>query len=112
MSPPPTPNMTPEQLQQQKIMKVMMVVLFPLMLYKAPSGLTLYIFTSSCIGILESRYIRQHITELELNPPKPRDPGDKKPKDRLARMWADKLEAARAKRAQQQQGQRSFKKRK
>jgi YidC/Oxa1 family membrane protein insertase len=112
MSPPPTPNMTPEQLQQQKIMKVMMVVLFPLMLYKAPSGLTLYIFTSSCIGILESRYIRQHITEMELNPPKPREPGDKKPKDRLARMWADKLEAARAKRAQQQQGQRSFKKRK
>ena len=33
----------------------MMVVLFPVMLYQAPSGLTLYILTSSAIGIMEGR---------------------------------------------------------
>ena len=36
------------------MMKIMMVVLFPVMLYSAPSGLTLYICTSSFIGIIES----------------------------------------------------------
>ncbi|NBQ16530.1 MAG: hypothetical protein EBU31_18425, partial [Proteobacteria bacterium] len=46
-APPPTANMTPEQLQQQKMMKWMMVFLFPIMLYSAPSGLTLYIATST-----------------------------------------------------------------
>jgi YidC/Oxa1 family membrane protein insertase len=107
MSPPPTPNMTPEQIQQQRIMKVMMVVLFPIFLYKAPSGLTLYIITSSCIGIMESKYVRAHIEQLDLK--KPPDEGGtaaplkkppKKPKDPLARMWAEKLEAARQKRAE------------
>ncbi|MHC4107547.1 MAG: membrane protein insertase YidC, partial [Planctomycetota bacterium] len=72
MSPPPSPSMTKEQIQQQKIMKVMMVVMFPLMLYSAPSGLTLYIFTSSLFGIIESRYIRKHIKEKDLTAPKKR----------------------------------------
>ena len=72
MSPPPSPSMTKEQIQQQKIMKVMMVVMFPVMFYSAPSGLTLYIFTSSLFGIIESRYIRKHIKEKDLNAPKKR----------------------------------------
>ncbi len=100
MSPPPSPSMTPEQIQQQKIMKVMMVVMFPVMLYSAPSGLTLYICTSSFLGIIESRYIRQHINEMDLNPPKPKDKPKRKGKgkDLQARMYADALERAKQKR--------------
>jgi YidC/Oxa1 family membrane protein insertase len=68
---PPTPNMTPEQETQQKMMKVMMVVMFPLMLYVAPSGLTLYILTSTCIGIIESKRVKAHIDKYGLaEPPK------------------------------------------
>lgn len=64
---PPNPNATPEQEQQQKIMKIVFPLVFPLMLYTAPSGLTLYIMTSSTLGILESRYIRAHIDSLDLD---------------------------------------------
>ncbi len=63
---PTSTNLTPEQETQQRIMKVMSVVLFPLMLYTSPSGLTLYIMTSTLIGIFESKYIRAHVTALEL----------------------------------------------
>ena len=57
--------MTPEQEQQQKIMQGMMVFLFPLFLYAQPSGLNLYIMTSTAIGIWESKRIRKHIKEKE-----------------------------------------------
>ena len=88
---------TPEQASQQKIMRVMMVVLFPLMLYSAPSGLTLYILTSSTVGILESRRIRKHIDDLPIEP-KPVGPTTergKKSKDKQGRAWADAMEARR-----------------
>ena len=104
MTPPPNPSTTKEQLQTQKMMKVMMVVMFPVMLYSAPSGLTLYIFTSSLIGILEGRYIRAHIKEMDLNPPKPKDKSKSKPKgkgkikDLQARAYSDALARAKAKR--------------
>ena len=106
MSPPPSPSMTKEQLQQQKIMKVMMVVMFPVMLYSAPSGLTLYIFTSSLIGIIESKYIRRHITEKDLEAKaKPKsDPMDRfrskksKPKDPQSRAFAAAVARAKQKR--------------
>jgi YidC/Oxa1 family membrane protein insertase len=62
---PKPPTMTPEQAQQQKIMQGMMVFLFPLFLYSQPSGLNLYIMTSTAIGIWESKRIRQHIKEKE-----------------------------------------------
>jgi YidC/Oxa1 family membrane protein insertase len=117
MSPPPSAAMSKEQEQQQKIMKIMMVVLFPVMLYSAPSGLTLYILTSSCIGILESRYVRRHISEMDLKPPakkKPKPtpgtgPKRKKPKDAQGRAYADALERAKAKR---RPPPKSYKKRK
>src|SRR5688500_20014027 len=48
-------SMTKEQEQQQKIMMWMMPVLFPIMLYSGPSGLNLYILTSTLIGIVESK---------------------------------------------------------
>src|SRR5205807_10454474 len=56
---------TPEQAQQQKMMKWMSIFLFPLFLYSQPSGLNLYIFTSTLIGIFESKRIRDHIKEKE-----------------------------------------------
>jgi YidC/Oxa1 family membrane protein insertase len=125
MTPPPSPTMTKEQLQQQQIMKWMMVLLFPLMMYKVSCGLTLYIFTSTCFGIMESKYIRSHIDQMDLarRPAgaanefaaggaagSPRPEAAKKPKDPIARAWAERLERARAKREEKQQ--RSFKKRK
>jgi YidC/Oxa1 family membrane protein insertase len=56
--------LTKEQEQQQKMMQ-WMTLLFPLMLYTGPSGLNLYIFTSTTIGIFESRIVRQHIKDRE-----------------------------------------------
>ena len=50
--------------QQQKIMKFM-VLLFPIMLYSAPSGLTLYILASTAAGIVDSYIVRKHIKEAE-----------------------------------------------
>ena len=115
MSPPPSPNMTPEQLQQQKIMKIMMVVLFPVMLFQAPSGLTLYILTSSSIGIIEGKRIRKHIDSMDLTKPVPQKPVSEKKKarkDKLGRMYAEKLEEARRKQAAKRSGsKKSFKKR-
>ncbi len=106
---PPTPNMTPEQEQQQKIMKVMMVVMFPVMLYAAPSGLTLYILTSTCIGIIESRMVKRHIEQHGLaNAPKAKLGKDGKPKqDRLGKLYQQMLEKSRDK--QQQANRRTFK---
>ncbi len=103
---------TPEQASQQKIMRVMMVVMFPLMLYSAPSGLTLYILTSSTVGILESRRIRKHIDDMPLEP-KPTGPAvgkAKKSKDKQGRAWADAMEARR-KKVQNKAKKRNFKKR-
>ncbi len=115
MSPPPSPNTTPEQLQQQKIMKVMMVVLFPIMLYQAPSGLTLYILTSTCIGIIEGRRVRKLVETMDFSAPAKGKSGavaGKKPKDRAGRFFADKMEEARKKQEQKRKGtQKSFKKR-
>jgi YidC/Oxa1 family membrane protein insertase len=56
---------TPEAAQQQKIMSVMMTVLFPLMLYRAPSGLNLYIMASTFAGVIEQYVIRKHIRKKE-----------------------------------------------
>ncbi|HZW11319.1 MAG TPA: membrane protein insertase YidC [Phycisphaerales bacterium] len=61
LTPPTTGAMTPEQESQQKMMKIMMVVMFPLIMYGAPSGLALYFITNSTLGILESRWIRKHV---------------------------------------------------
>ena len=61
---PKPPRMTQEQEQQQKIM-MWMTLLFPLLLYSGPSGLNLYILTSTLIGIIESKRIRDHIKQQE-----------------------------------------------
>jgi membrane protein insertase Oxa1/YidC/SpoIIIJ len=103
--------MTKEQIQQQKIMKVMMVVMFPVMLYSAPSGLTLYIFTSSLIGIIESRYVRAHIKAMDLEPPKPKKK-KKKSRDPQARMYADAIDRAKQKARDKRTPPKKYKKRK
>jgi YidC/Oxa1 family membrane protein insertase len=58
-------SMTPEQEQQQKMMQWMTVALFPIMLYAGPSGLNLYILTSTAIGIVEAKIVRDHIKARE-----------------------------------------------
>ena len=74
LTPPSTTALTPEQEAQQKMTKWMMVFMFPIMMYNSPSGLTVYFITNSTLGILESRYIRSHINQLDMTPrPRPKD---------------------------------------
>lgn len=80
LTPPTQATMTPEQQSQQKIMKVMMVILFPVMMYNAPSGLAIYFIANSTIAIFENKYIRSHmdkyeLLDLEKNPMKKRSSG-------------------------------------
>jgi YidC/Oxa1 family membrane protein insertase len=112
MTPPPSATMTREQIQQQKIMKVMMVIMLPLFMYKVPSGLTLYIFTSSCVGILESRYIRRHIEQMDARAREPgaaARPPRRKARDAIARAYLAALERRKEKLLARQT--RTFKKR-
>lgn len=61
LTPPTTATLSPEQESQQKMMKVMMVFLFPVMMYAAPSGLSLYFITNSTLAIFENKWIRHHM---------------------------------------------------
>jgi len=61
---PQAPSLTPEQESQQKMMRYMSLA-FSLFFYWMPSGLNLYILTSSTIAIFESKIIRDHIKERE-----------------------------------------------
>ncbi len=63
LTPPTSATLTPEQEQQQKIMKVMMVVMFPVFMYTAPSGLAIYFVTNSTIAIFENKWIRAHMNK-------------------------------------------------
>jgi YidC/Oxa1 family membrane protein insertase len=108
LTPPTAVPLSPEQEQQQKIMKVMMVVLFPVMMYTAPSGLTLYWLTSSLIGIFEVQLIRRHIAKTELEPPKGKP---KKKQDFLGRMYEEAMKRAQQKREAQKSPPRKFKER-
>jgi len=55
----------PQMAQQQKIMMIMFPLLFPVMLYTAPSGVNLYIMASTFAGVFEQYVIRKHIREKE-----------------------------------------------
>ena len=55
----------PQVAQQQKMMMIMMPLLFPLMLYTAPSGVNLYIMASTFAGVVEQYVIRKHIRDKE-----------------------------------------------
>lgn len=51
--------------QQQKMMMWMMPIMMLVFLYKAPSGLNLYIMASTFAGVAEQVIIRKHIREKE-----------------------------------------------
>jgi YidC/Oxa1 family membrane protein insertase len=61
----PSAATNPQMAQQQKIMMIMMPLLFPLMLYNGPSGVNLYIMASTFGGAIEQYVIKKHIEEKE-----------------------------------------------
>lgn len=61
---PPPAVQSAEQEQQRKMMTYMSL-LFPLMFYSFPSGLSLYYLVSAGLGIIESKRIRAHIAKQE-----------------------------------------------
>jgi YidC/Oxa1 family membrane protein insertase len=66
--PKPNPNATDQQKQQQEMMQKMgplMAIMMLVFFYKAPSGLTLYIMSSTVLGSVEQWYIRKHIRQHE-----------------------------------------------
>jgi YidC/Oxa1 family membrane protein insertase len=63
LSPPMTTQPTPEQEAQQRMVKIMSVVLFPLLMYNSPAGLSLYFATNSALAIVENSWIRRHINK-------------------------------------------------
>jgi YidC/Oxa1 family membrane protein insertase len=109
--------MTPEQETQQKIMRIMMVVLFPVMLYSAPSGLLLYIITSSSVGIMESRFIRRKVDQMDFDTIIPAKAGGKSGaksgKDAQSKAYQKMLDRRKQETQRKRSGpDRSFKKRK
>ncbi|MSQ90629.1 MAG: membrane protein insertase YidC [Phycisphaerales bacterium] len=94
MAPPPSTKMTEEQEQQQKMMRIMTVVMFPVMLYAAPSGLTLYIMTSTLVGIWESKRVRAHIAATAGQPVVTKK---SKTRDAIGRLYARAMERAQEK---------------
>jgi len=65
LTPPPTTEISPEMQTQQKIMKFMIVFIFPLFMYNAPSALVLYFLANSALGIVESSMIRKQVERLD-----------------------------------------------
>jgi membrane protein insertase Oxa1/YidC/SpoIIIJ len=51
------------QAQQQKTMMFFMTIFMALVLYSAPSGLNLYIATSTFLGFFEQRYLKKKMEE-------------------------------------------------
>jgi YidC/Oxa1 family membrane protein insertase len=66
LTPATTTTLTPEQQKQQKMIKVMTVVMFPIIMYNAPCGLALYFIANSTIAIAENSWIRAHINKHNL----------------------------------------------
>ncbi len=81
----PQPTAAPDQASQQKMMMSIMTVFLLLVLYSAPAGLTLYIFTSMLLGSVESWYLRKKYTaedegEQGGKPASPEPPAPRKKK--------------------------------
>jgi YidC/Oxa1 family membrane protein insertase len=90
--------------QQQKMMKFM-TLLFPFFLYSAPSGLTLYILSSTTAGMIDSYFVRKHIKEQEasgeLFKAKPRKEGGLR--DRMGKYLQKRMEEAQRMQSQHEQ---------
>ncbi|KAA0212945.1 MAG: membrane protein insertase YidC [Leptolyngbya sp. PLA3] len=69
LTPPTTATLTPEQESTQKMVKIMTVVMFPVLMYAAPSGLSLYFITNSVLAIGENKWIRHHMHQHGLLDP-------------------------------------------
>lgn len=95
--PKPNPNLTPEQRMQQETMQKMMPMMSIMMLfffYKMPSGLNLYVMSSSLFAAIEQWHIRKHIREQEeagLLNPKETIRVDAKPVERRLPGWMERL---------------------
>lgn len=114
------PAQTDQQRQQQKIMKFM-PFMFPVFLYSAPAGLTLYICCSTLAGIVDSYLVRKHVREQEeagtLFDKKPVKPGgfrDRMSKrfEMAAKMAAEKQDEMQKKKQSDSGGNKNYKKRK
>lgn len=65
----PSPDADPAQQRQQKFILYFMSVFMGLIFYNAPSGLNLYILTSTFLGVFENKLIRRHLDQEQKNPP-------------------------------------------
>ncbi|MCE5327777.1 MAG: YidC/Oxa1 family insertase periplasmic-domain containing protein [Planctomycetaceae bacterium] len=59
------PAATPQQAQQQKMMKYLMPGMMLFIFYNMPSGLNLYIMTSTFAGVAEQYVIKRHVQAKE-----------------------------------------------
>ena len=79
LMPKPKPTQSgPQSEQAAQMQKIMpyMTIFFGLLFYNMPSGLNLYIWTSSFFGMIEQWRIRKHLDDLKNTPPeKPKDTG-------------------------------------
>ena len=66
LTPPTTTQLTPEQQTQQTMIKWISLIMFPVMMYNAPAGLTIYFVANSGLGIFEHKRIRAHIAKHDL----------------------------------------------
>ncbi|MBX3380814.1 MAG: YidC/Oxa1 family insertase periplasmic-domain containing protein [Phycisphaeraceae bacterium] len=66
LTPPTTTQLTPEQQTQQNMIKWISLIMFPVMMYNAPAGLTIYFVANSALGIFEHKRIRAHINKHDL----------------------------------------------
>ncbi len=69
LTPPASAAMTPEQESQQKMMRLISVFMFPIFMYNAPSGLSLYFITNSLLAIFETKWIRAHMDKNDMLEP-------------------------------------------
>ncbi|MCC6428093.1 MAG: YidC/Oxa1 family insertase periplasmic-domain containing protein [Phycisphaerales bacterium] len=96
LTPPTSTPLTPEQEMQQKMIKIMSVLMFPIFMYNAPAGLALYFTTNSTLAIVENAWIRKHMNKHGLLD---EDKLKRKPRDPNQKGFMQKLmEAAEAKR--------------
>jgi YidC/Oxa1 family membrane protein insertase len=112
MTPASSMPLTDEQKQQQAIMKVMTVVMFPIFMYNAPAALSVYFLTNSSLAIIESKWIRKRFDELEkIRESQPKTARKApKPGSWLEKIQNQVLEAQRRMEEQQRQAQKKSRK--
>lgn len=81
-----------DQIRQQRMIANMMSVMFPIMFYSMPSGLTLYWMATNIYGIFESLVIRRQIEREKARPPQARPPAKSGIVSRWLRRIAEQAE--------------------